>query len=120
LAFNDKKAKIALSDEVEVNEEFSYAYNPFPTNEKLFLSYGFYEKNNPFSSTIIKINLMKPQINTQKHSFLVKNKLIDQPFDGFFNAPQQNIVIMLTLDKLGLGRWERMFKKKNRVISFLI
>lgn len=66
------------------------------------MSYGFYTKNNPYSNTVIKVALTKPQINTQKHSLITKMGLVDS-FEGFFNSQHSTIVLMMLSEKVHIN-----------------
>lgn len=91
--------KVGINKENQPGDEYSYTYVTRPSNEKLLFSYGFYIENNDFSTTMLRSTLNKPQINREKHNLIVKLKLLDQAFDGFFNSNHQSLALLQLIDK---------------------
>ena len=63
---------IGFSDDFKPGEEYIYNYSPELTNEKLFISYGFYYEGNNLSKTAFRSGLSKQWLNKEKFEMIRK------------------------------------------------
>lgn len=104
--FTTKKGEfgVSLNKDFYKGEEFGYSYVTNASNEKLLYSYGFYVEDNNFSNTVVSIKLFKPQLTREKHNIIMHLKLVDMPFDGFFNTNHNSMTLIQVLDKNFLSK----------------